>query len=197
MNKKIDSIINGDKKDWTVKDLIILKQDQLMELFSKLPCPSIQEMQGEFRGNLLNTGHFWPIKNICGHFALNSYFSKGKWLGKGFENISGTEGRGYNFYYRFGKVNHVYPMKTYIAKSIYDGKDEFELDYTVYNSMAGFVNMVDEVRKVNDNLYLGIGTWGYFRKQRRIPWFFALSGPRGRYAGIDKQHKMSNRNFTR
>jgi hypothetical protein len=195
MNKN-ESIVKADMQDWTVKDLIILKQSQLMELFKKLPCPTMQEMQGEFRGYLLNTGPFWFIRDICAHFALNSHFSHGRWLGKGFESVSEKEGRGYNFYLKFWNVNYVYPMKTYIGKSVYDGKDEFELDYTVYYSMAGFINMVDEVRRVNNDLYLGIGTWGYFRKWRRIPWFFALTGPRGRYAGI-KPHRESNRNFIR
>ena len=87
------------------------------------------------------------------------------------------------------------PMKTCIAKSIYDGKDVFELDYTVYHSQAGFVNMIDEVRKVNGQLYLGIGNWGYFKKQRAVPFFFGLSGPREPYAGIDKQHRDRRRRF--
>ncbi|MBN1364190.1 MAG: hypothetical protein JW976_05225 [Syntrophaceae bacterium] len=194
---KTEPVLNADMKDWTVKDLLILKQNQLMELFAKLPCPTMREMQGEFRGDILDTGRFWFIKDICAHFALNSYFSRGKWLGKGFAKTTESEGYGYNSYLKFGKINHIYPMKTKIAKSVFDGKDEFELDYTVYKSTAGFVNMVDEVRKVNDNLYLGIGTWGYCKAQRRIPWFFALSGPRSNYAGVDKQHQESNRKFTR
>jgi hypothetical protein len=86
-------------------------------------------------------------------------------------------------------------MKTKIAKSIYDGKDVFELDYTVYHSGAGFVNMIDEVRKVNDELYLGIGNWGYFRRQRLIPNFFALAGPRGPYVGVDKKHRERRRSY--
>jgi hypothetical protein len=57
--------------------------------------------------------------------------------------------------------------------------------------------MVDELRRVNNNLYMGIITWGYFRKWRRVPWFFALTGPRGRYAGIDKLPRESKRDFIR
>jgi hypothetical protein len=110
---------------------------------------------------------------------------------------SESEGQGYNSYKRGGKVRHVFPMNTRIAKSILDGKDDFELDYTAYRSGAGFVNMIDEVRKVNDDLYLGIGFWGYFKRQRRVPFFFALSGPRGPYAGVDRQHRERQRRFER
>jgi len=87
-------------------------------------------------------------------------------------------------------------MKTKIAKSVFDGKDDFELDYTAYHSGAGFVNMIDEVRKVNDDLYLGIGLWGWFKRQRRITFFFALTGPRTAYVGI-KPHRERQRRFSR
>jgi hypothetical protein len=182
--------------DWTIDDLRALKQDQLIEIFRKLPCPTMQEMEGEFKGYLLDTGKFWLIKKPLSHFALNSSLNQGKWLGKGFMPISESEGQGYNSYEKFGKTRHVFPMKTKIGKSILDGNDDFELDYTAYHSGAGFVNMIDEVRKVNDDLYLGIGFWGWFKRQRRIPFFFALAGPRTPYAGI-KPHRERQRRFTR
>lgn len=189
--------LEGNLEGWTIDDLKALKQERLMELFLTLPSPTMQEMEGEFRGHLLDTGRFWFIKKPLAHFALNSSLNQGKWLGKGFATTSESEGHGYNSYKRFGKIRHVFPMKTRIAKSVYDGNDDFELDYTAYHSGAGFVNMIDEVRKVNDDVYLGIGTWGYFKRQRRIPFFFALSGPRAPYTGIDKEHKERHRRFTR
>jgi hypothetical protein len=192
----VDSL-NVATEHWTVEDLKGLKQSQLMKLYHELPCPSLQEMEGEFKGDLLDTGKFWFIKNILGHFALNSSLNQGKWLGKGFMMTSESEGQGYNSYKRGGKIRYVYPMKTRIARSILDGKDDFELDYTAYHSGAGFVNMIDEIRKVNDELYLGIGFWGYFKRQRRIPFFFALSGPRGPYVGIYKPHRERQRRFER
>jgi hypothetical protein len=185
-----------DLKDWTIDDLKALKQDRLMELYQTIPCPTMREMEGEFRGYLLNTGKLWLIKKPLAHFGLNSLLNQGKWLGKGFTMISESEGHGYNSYERFGKTRHVFPMKTKIAKSVFDGKDDFELDYTAYHSGAGFINMIDEVRRVNDDLYLGIGMWGYFKRQRRIPFFFALAGPRTAYAGI-KPHKERQRKFSR
>jgi hypothetical protein len=195
---EVDSSLSvGEGTDWTVEDLKALKQNELMELYLTLPCPSMQEMEGEFRGHLLDTGKFWLIKKPLAYFALNSSLNKGKWLGKGFTMTTEGEGHGYNSYQRFGKISHVFPMKTKIGKSIFDGKDDFELDYTAYHSGAGFVNMIDEVRKVNDDLYLGIGTWGYFKRQRRIPFFFSLSGPRAPYAGIDRRHKERHRKFAR
>jgi hypothetical protein len=189
--------LEGSLEGWTIDDLKALKQDRLMELFLTLLPPTMEEMEGEWRGYLLDTGRFWLIKRPVAHFALNSSLNQGRWLGKGFSMTSDSKGHGYNSYERFGKTRHVYPMRTRMAKSVFDGRDDFELDYTAYHSGAGFVNMIDEVRKVNDELYLGIGLWGYFRRQRRIPFFFALSGPRGPYTGIDRHHRERQRRFTR
>jgi hypothetical protein len=183
-------------EDWTIDDLLKMKQDQLIGLFKTLPCPTMREMEGEFRGYLLDTGKYWLIKKPLAHFALNSSLNQGKWLGKGFTSISESEGRGYNSYEKFGKTRHIFPMKTKIGKSIMDKNDDFELDYTAYHSGAGFVNMIDEVRKINDELHLGIGFWGWFKRQRRIPFFFALAGPRTAYAGI-KSHRERQRRFAR
>jgi hypothetical protein len=188
-----------DLKDWGVADLKALKQQQLLDLYKTLPCPTMEEMTGEFRGDLLDQGPFRFIKNIFGYFALRSSLANGAWQGKGFTMTSDTEGKGYNHYKRFGKDRYVFPMKTKITKSVFDGKDNFELDYTAYialKSQASLINMIDEVRKVNDDLYLGIGTWGWIRRFRMIPWFFSLSGPRAPYSGI-KPYKERNRKFSR
>ncbi len=37
--------------------------------------------------------------------------------------------------------------------------------------------MVDEIRKIDENLYLGIGTWGFWKKQKMIAYPFMLEGP--------------------
>jgi hypothetical protein len=190
-----EGLITEGYKDWTAEDLKAMKQDQLMQLYLTLPCPTMQEMEGEFKGYLMDTGNFWIIKKPLAFLVLDYNIFYRKWLGKGFTNTSETEGHGYNSYRKSGKVIHVLPFKTCISRSIYDGKDVIELDYTVYGSPAGYVDMIDEVRKVNDELYLGIGNWGYFKKMRMIPNFFALAGPRGPYAGVDKQHRDRRRRF--
>jgi len=49
--------------------------------------------------------------------------------------------------------------------------------------------MVDEVRQVGPDLYLGIGTWGFSDAQRRIPLPFVLRGPVAPYASDIGTHK--------
>ena len=190
---------SGEKKwqTWKVGDLKALKHRELMELYLTLPCPSLDEMNGEFRGDFLDPGSFRTVKSVAAHFALRSPLVNGDWQGKGFTTTSERTGHGYNHYVQYGENKYILPMKTTIAPSVFDGKGSFELDYTAYVSLAGIINMIDEVRRVNRDLYLGLGLWGYTTRQRRIPYFFALSGPRRPYVGIDRQHRERTRRFSR
>lgn len=190
--------LSGEQRShWTVKDLKALKQRELMKLYLTLPWPSMDEMTGEFRGDLLDQGGFRAIKALFAHFAVRSPLINGEWQGKGFTTTSENAGHGYNHYVKFGTDKYVLPMKTRIAPSIFDGNGSFELDYTAYVSKAGMINMIDEVRRVNHDLYLGLGLWGYTKKQREEPYFFSLSGPRRPYVGIDRQHRERTRRFSR
>jgi len=48
-------------------------------------------------------------------------------------------------------------MRTFIGKSQYDDKESFHLDYRPFNS--GLLHsMRDEIRKINDRLYIGMGS---------------------------------------
>ena len=186
-----------DSSRWTADDLKALKQHQIMELYLRLPCPSMAEMTGEFRGDFVDQGPFQPVRQALAHLALRSVLVNGQWRGKGFTTTSADEGHGYNHYMKLGRDKYILPMKTKIAKSVFDGKDCFELDYTAYHSQAGLINMIDEVRKVHADLYLGIGLWGYTERQRMIPFFFSLSGPRLPLASLDKPHAQRSRTFSR
>jgi hypothetical protein len=55
-------------------------------------------------------------------------------------------------------------MKTGIVQSIFGGGSLFLLGHTAYLLGAEFINMVHEVRKANDEVFLGIGTWVTSRK---------------------------------
>ncbi|HQG33158.1 MAG TPA: hypothetical protein PLA83_14600, partial [Deltaproteobacteria bacterium] len=71
--------------------------------------------------------------------------------------------------------------KTSMVSSVFDGKPAFELSYRPYNTFLTNT-MTDEVRKVNDRMYLGIGrltvTLGKFN-----PMPFVLMGPPDPWVG--------------
>jgi hypothetical protein len=76
--------------------------------------------------------------------------------------------------------------KTSIVSSVFDGRPSFQLRYRDYNTF--YTNtMTDEVRKVNDNLFLCIGrltvTFGKFN-----PMPFMMIGPPDPWIGPDIEY---------
>ncbi|MBI2691950.1 MAG: hypothetical protein HYX29_08415 [Solirubrobacterales bacterium] len=172
-------LLNTDQEVATYLDLREAGSFELLSFFRDLPSPGIKEMNGDYDATLLQQPSL--AAEINGFFAVGLPFSP--WLSKGFRPVNETEGRGYNSFRQLGKVIQRYPMRTMIAPSRYDGRDSYTLIYRAYRSMCGAINMVDEIRRVNDGLYLAIGTWGFTKRQRQIPLPFALRATDRPYAG--------------
>jgi hypothetical protein len=76
-------------------------------------------------------------------------------------------------------------MDTEIGTSDQDGKPAFKLNYGAYNS--GTVrSMRDELRKINDNLFLGLGSMALGGGSIN-PAPFVVMGPAKEWVGVDKQ----------
>jgi hypothetical protein len=127
-------------------------------------------MNGDYEATLLKQPS--ATAEVCGYLAVGLPFKS--WLSKGFRPVSESEGRGYNSFRMLGRTVRQFPMRTLIAPSRFDGRPSYTLVYRAYRSTCGVMNMVDELRRVDQSLYLGIGTWGYSDKQRRVPLPFAL-----------------------
>ncbi len=163
---------------WTVNTLHQLETTGLLELFKTLSAPALREMNGEYQGHYFGADYH-PVSNILWHMSANWNLISGKWQGKSFQPVSGTAGYGLNNMKKFGMIVRRWPTRTSIGPSRFDGKDVYALDYRYYYSAAGMVNMQDEIRKVQDGLYLGVGHW---RLPIGIPMasvWFALTGPVG------------------
>lgn len=152
---------------------------ELLQLFARLEAPAISEMNGEYAASLLAQPS-WQATTL-GQMALNN--PMGSWLCKAFRPLDANSGRGYNSFRQRGKVVQRYPMQTLIAASRFDGRAAYQLVYRHFHSLCGAINMVDEVRRLAPGLYLGIGTWGFTRGQRHIPYPFLLEGPQATYRG--------------
>jgi hypothetical protein len=165
----------------TDPNLLEASPEQLMELFKTLSASTIEEMHGEFNGSLLTQKNL--AFDLGWRVALYNPLFPGVWVGKGFRPVSESEGRGYNYFRQGSKIVQRFPMKNVIAPSRYDRKPAFQLVYRAYHSACGWINMVDEVRKLDDSRYLLIGTIGFTKKQRHIPAFVLLEGPFRPYRG--------------
>ncbi|PKN53553.1 MAG: hypothetical protein CVU55_00055 [Deltaproteobacteria bacterium HGW-Deltaproteobacteria-13] len=207
-----DKFKGKDLKDLGYEDLMKLNRKQLMELFFKLDAPSMSEMRGEYHAALLDSGYI--INMFLAKFYL--HFTWGDWQHKAFEPLDQHHGHGYNTFittqsrlyenYFAASVTKIVSIvcslfrlnnpqrlarimlnKTSIVSSVFDARPSFQLSYRDYNTF--YTNtMTDEVRKVNDNLFLGIGrltvTFGKFN-----PMPFVLIGPPDPWVGPDIEYK--------
>jgi hypothetical protein len=164
-----------------MQDIHGLSAEETLELFKTLECPGLGEMDGEYRGEPLRQPSL--LATMMTRSFTNNPLLYGKWLSKSFRPVDDTYGRGYNSLTHFGRVRRQGPMRTLIAPSRFDARPAYQLVYRAYHSICGFVHMVDEVRRLEEGRYLGIGTVGFTDARRRIPLPFLLTGPIGPYAG--------------
>lgn len=160
-------------------DVRTLSAGELLDLFRTLEAPPISEMHGEYAARLLRQPAV--LAQVLGHGLLSNPLAP--WLCKAFRPVDGDSGRGYNTFRIGGRVVQRFPMQTRLAPSRYDGKPAYHLIYGAYESLCGDIHMVDEVRQLARGVYLGIGTWGFTDRQRRIALPFLLEGPVGVYRG--------------
>ncbi|MCE7736137.1 MAG: hypothetical protein GPJ54_14740 [Candidatus Heimdallarchaeota archaeon] len=153
----ITDITGKDAEKLVLKDLYNLSKSQLMKIFMASPAPQIDDLEGEYQAGNFNAGVLAAFVN----FFTNHFFGKGKWVGKGFQ-VSGEVGEGYNVFDHIEGSNRHRRFKTHVGMSNIDGRQSFHLVYREFNKGIRVSSMHDEVRKVNDKLYIGMGStaWG-------------------------------------
>jgi hypothetical protein len=175
--------------EWSVQRLQAMSHAELVELYRTLDAPEFEEMDGEFRARLLaQTGRVMPY--VWKYTILVTPIN-GLWLGKAFQPLADKDGHGYNYFRRRGKVLRKYPMRTTILPSKIDGRDAFRLTYSKYRSLLGRIGAADEVRKLDDNLYLGMGVGTLGQSLKRDPVPFSLSGPPDPFVGTDSPARLA------
>lgn len=169
-------------------DLTELSFKETLALFAKLDAPALADMNGEYAAQLLSQPSW--LATVIGHATVKNPLAPGRWLCKSFRPVDQRTGRGYNTFQHLGRTVQRFPMQTLIAPSRYDGKPAYHLVYRAFHSMCGDIHMVDEVRRVGPDLFLGIGTWGFSDRQRHIPLPFMLKGPIAPYRGDIGQPRL-------
>jgi hypothetical protein len=152
-----------------------LSAADLSALFRTLYAPDIQEMDGEFAPFLLRQWH--PVVDRAAQWLMNGALLPFHWTGKAFRPLSNTQGRGYNMFRVAGRTLRTLPMRTVLAPSALDGRPSYQLLYAAFHSPLGYARVVDELRRLQEGLYLGIGAAGFAPWQRRVPFPFLLQGP--------------------
>jgi hypothetical protein len=165
---------------WSLEKLLSLTQAEGVALWKTLAAVPMAEMNGHYMGmgpDALNEKY----QERYAAFMFDEKSSRGYWLGKAFRPLSETAGEGYNRW-RFpaGVVKRNLRMATRMGPSLVDDKLSYILDYSAFNPK---MTLVDELRKLDETIYLGIATRDAGDGKRDQPDFFILVGPTDEWVG--------------
>ena len=155
--RTMEQILGKPTNEAGPEDLMQLRKSDIMQLFFAASAPDFKELSGEYQAGTVPVG----VMAFSADIFLNRFFGSGKWLGKAFNPRDDKTGSGYNVFRNrkgrnLGKIERMRRMENYLGPSCFAEGDSYHLDYSVYNS--GVVGtMHDELRKINENLYLGLG----------------------------------------
>jgi len=140
------------------KDIDKLPKHLVMQLFYASPAPELGSMNGEYKARGLSVGS----QAYVADFITNHFFGPGRWQGKAFYPFDKEKGSGYNIFKKNDKdgnpiISRTRRMNTHIGISVYDDRNSFRVDYSLYNGDLLVHSMRDEIRKINDKLYIGMG----------------------------------------
>jgi hypothetical protein len=190
--RTMKQILGSSPEKAKYEDIEKLSRSEKMQLFYAAESPDLNNINGEYQAKLLSGGvlggssayfthHFFPF----GKLTLTT-----QWIGKGFLSNGSNTGIGYNVFTQPKgntlKTHRIRKITTSMAptKIGKDGKRSFHIDYSKSNTGA-IRSMRDELRKVNNNLYIGAGYMGLGGGSLN-PAPFALIGPPKPWVGADK-----------
>lgn len=167
-------------ENWQVSHLQAMTTDALLALFTELEPPAPGELVGEYAG----IDHLGRTEESFAS-ALGRVQGGGGWywLGKAFPGTEGGDAAGYNRVVNDDR--EVARRDRYgiaFGDSPFDGKPTLLLKYSDFDNGAGAIGFLDEVRKVNDRLFLSTGRADEGKGDVS---FFFLVGPATPFVGVD------------
>jgi hypothetical protein len=181
------------QETWSVEQIMHeMSREAALELWRSLPAPAADEVHGEY------TGHVHDGGDIAVRKAKTAFFYEsvcGFWLGKAYKPGIDGPGEGYNFFREAdGSVRRYRRFATEIGPSLLDGRPCLIMYYRAFQNYAGEMDLVDEIRRLDDGAYLCVYTGteavpGFSTMKpgqaRTEPDLFALTGPVGPWVGVD------------
>lgn len=177
-----------DESSRAVAELNRLSRHELIELFLGLQVPALEEFSGEFDG--YGAAYLPDLDDYYRSIGL------GKWLGKGYRTEAHGEwaGHGYNLWGREEGVIRRMRFGWGLGTSMLDGRGCILMHYSAFANDFGELDLVDEIRRVADGVYLGLATTRVPSplcpepgglQGRSLESTFLLVGPAGAWVGPD------------
>jgi hypothetical protein len=185
-------ILGVDPEIATYDNVEKLSRKDKMQLFYAADTPDFNTLNGEYEARLLSGGILGNSSALFTHhvFPTGMVTPSTRWTGKAFMQNDDHSGHGYNIFTKKNADNikstlRIRKMRTSMGASKVgkDGKQSFLVNYSADNS--GTINsMRDEIRRINDNLFIGAGYMGIGGGSIN-PAPFALIGPPRPWVGPD------------
>ena len=170
------------KGSWTMERLLALDHESTVALWKTLPAAGMEELNGHYQGVVPNADDHGRQARTSG-FMYDEDSPRGYWLGKAYRPLTETEGVGYNRW-RFADRSIVRNGRfaTRMGPSLIDGNPSYIMDYGAFNDTT----LVDEIRRLDEGVYLGVGTTATEDGGRSAPGHFALVGPTDEWIGAEE-----------
>jgi len=184
--RSVEDILERHPSQAIPKDIERLSKSEVMQLFYAAPAPEFTSLKGEYKAKTLPLGIMAPAAD----FFTHNFFGPGHWEGKAFFPFEKDRGWGYNLFYVKDdagnpSIARERKMDTFVGPSELDGKKSLHLVYQPYN--GGLIkSMHDEVRRINDTLYICMGYMAAGGGSIN-PAPFILYGEPAEWVGPDKQ----------
>ena len=186
-------ILGVDPENASYEDVNKLSRSDKMQLFYAASTPDFASLNGEYNARLLSGGVLGPSSAYFTHhvFPTGMLTLYTQWTGKSFTVNGKNSGRGYNIFSVKNPdgsftTSRIRQMTTSLGQSKVgkDSKLSFLVDYSSDND--GMIHsMKDEIRQINENLYIGAGYMGLGGGPAN-PAPFVLIGPPKPWVGADK-----------
>lgn len=185
--RSIEEILGVKAENAEADDVDKLSKSDVMQLFFAAEAPEFTEMNGEYKTRLVSAGILYGANEFYAH----NFMGPGHWEAKAFFPFEKIRGQGYNLFTvdENGEKRAVRTLRmdTFNGKSNFDDKESFHLVYEAYNTDQNR-SMRDEIRKINDSLYIGLG-YSKWNLGTYNPSPFVLHGKPEKWTGPDSVKK--------
>ena len=152
-------------------DLVKLNRRELDRIFLSAQTPTMDEMSGTVNGSVLSGLSALNIRLVRIFLNLGWF----PWRGKIFETEGGNEGKGINRF-KIGPFRFLrYRCETRITDPLLGGAEVFCLNYDIPGNPWYIRRVRDDIRKIDDGLFLGSANFRLRGNHRFIVYFLLQS----------------------
>ena len=177
----------GRSPKWHLENLLARTPQHLFELWKTVSAPDFQEIDGEYSGYFPDGGDPAVRARLDGDVFNEMGKWPGYWLGKAFKPVTDTTGEGYNHWRKAGRIIRHTRFATELRDSVIDGRPALVFYYSAFNNEFGQRDTIDEIRKLDDRLYVVAATVALPDGKRSEPSAFMLAGPTWPWFGVDDE----------